>query len=137
VASPDRLARRYAYQVLLLEELAQAGVEVVFLNRAVGASPEDELLLQVQGIVAEYERYADIGIALVMPSMRLCRAERATRGRIGFLGRSNRHNRSPLGRHRPSRKASRLSEGLYRPLATSRGFVRARAFSFMDRSAWL
>jgi site-specific DNA recombinase len=56
VQSPDRLARKYAYQVLLLEEFAQAGVEVVFLNHAGGRSPEDELLLQVQGMVAEYER---------------------------------------------------------------------------------
>jgi site-specific DNA recombinase len=56
VHSPDRLARKYAYQVLLLEEFQQAGVEVVFLNRALGETPEDELLRQVQGMVAEYER---------------------------------------------------------------------------------
>jgi site-specific DNA recombinase len=56
VHSPDRLARKYAYQVLLLDEFQQAGVEVIFLNRALGQSPEDELLLQVQGMVAEYER---------------------------------------------------------------------------------
>src|SRR3954464_9297687 len=56
VHSPDRLARRYAYQVLLTDELHRAGVEIVFLNRALGRSPEDDLLLQVQGMVAEYER---------------------------------------------------------------------------------
>jgi site-specific DNA recombinase len=56
VHSPDRLARKYAYQVLLLDEWQRAGVEVVFLNRAVGTTPEDELLVQVQGMVAEYER---------------------------------------------------------------------------------
>lgn len=56
VHSPDRLARKYAYQVLLLDELATVGVEVVFLNRELGRSPEDDLLLQVQGMVAEYER---------------------------------------------------------------------------------
>src|SRR5215217_1516234 len=56
VHSPDRLARRYAYQVLLIDEFRRAGVEVVFLNRAIGLSPEDYLLLQVQGMVAEYER---------------------------------------------------------------------------------
>ena len=56
VHAPDRLARRYAYQVLLVEELAAAGVEVVFLTRAPGATPEDALLLQVQGVLAEYER---------------------------------------------------------------------------------
>src|SRR5262249_35823422 len=46
VHSPDRLARKYAYQVLLVDELRRAGVEVVFLNRALGQSPEDDLLLQ-------------------------------------------------------------------------------------------
>ena len=56
VHSPDRLARKYAYQVLLMDEFHRAGVEVVFLNRELGRSPEDELLLQVQGMVAEYER---------------------------------------------------------------------------------
>ena len=56
VHSPDRLARRYAYQVLLIEEIRRAGVEIVFLNRPIGLSPEDDLLLQVQGMVAEYER---------------------------------------------------------------------------------
>ena len=56
VHSPDRLARNYAYQVLLLDEWQRRGIEVVFLNRPLGQSPEDDLLLQVQGIVAEYER---------------------------------------------------------------------------------
>ncbi len=56
VHSPDRLARNYAYQVLLLDEFTHAGVPVVFLNRPLGDSPEDDLLLQVQGMVAEYER---------------------------------------------------------------------------------
>src|SRR6266851_1967235 len=56
VHCPDRLARNYAYQVLLLEEFLRAGVEVVFLNREVGQTPEDQLLLQVQGMIAEYER---------------------------------------------------------------------------------
>jgi site-specific DNA recombinase len=56
VHSPDRLARRYSYQVLLLDEFQRAGVEVVFLNRPLGRSPEDDLLLQIQGVVAEYER---------------------------------------------------------------------------------
>ena len=56
VHSPDRLARKYAYQVLLIDEFQRAGVEVVFLNRELGRTPEDDLLLQVQGMVAEYER---------------------------------------------------------------------------------
>ena len=56
VHSPDRLSRKYAYQVILVDEFHKAGVEVFFLNHQLGKSPEDELLLQVQGMVAEYER---------------------------------------------------------------------------------
>src|SRR6266704_2590869 len=56
VHSPDRLARNYAYQVVLVDEFRRSGVEVVFLNRELGQSPEDDLLLQVQGMIAEYER---------------------------------------------------------------------------------
>jgi len=56
VHSPDRLARKYAYQVLLLDEFQRCGVEVIFLNHPLGQTPEEDLLLQVQGMVAEYER---------------------------------------------------------------------------------
>ena len=56
IHSPDRLARKYAYQVLLIEEFRRAGVETIFLNHPVDPTPEGELLLQVQGIIAEYER---------------------------------------------------------------------------------
>jgi site-specific DNA recombinase len=56
VLSPDRLARRYAYQVLILEELRRAGCEVTFLNHGISDNPGDQLLLQIQGAVAEYER---------------------------------------------------------------------------------
>lgn len=56
VHSPDRLARKYAYQVLLLDEFQRCGVEVIFLNHQLGKTPEEDLLLQVQGMVAEYER---------------------------------------------------------------------------------
>jgi site-specific DNA recombinase len=55
--APDRLARRYAYQVLLLEELARSGVEVIFARGGEhSGSPEDELLRQFQRMIAEYER---------------------------------------------------------------------------------
>ena len=56
VHAPDRLARSYAHQVVLMEEFAGAGAEVVFLNRPLGETPEDTLLLQLQGMFAEYER---------------------------------------------------------------------------------
>lgn len=56
IHAPDRLARTYAYQGLWVEEFRRAGGQVIFLNRALGQSPEDALLLQVQGMIAEYER---------------------------------------------------------------------------------
>jgi len=56
VHSPDRLSRSYPYQVLLVDELQRTGVQIAFLNHDIGQSPEENLLLQVQGMVAEYER---------------------------------------------------------------------------------
>src|SRR5918911_1017715 len=56
VHAPDRLARSYAHQAVLVEEFARAGAQIVFLNRPIGHSPEDNLLLQLQGMFAEYER---------------------------------------------------------------------------------
>jgi site-specific DNA recombinase len=56
VHSPDRLARKDASQVLLIDEFPRMGIAVVFLHRELRRSPQEELLLQVQGRVAEYER---------------------------------------------------------------------------------
>jgi site-specific DNA recombinase len=56
IYSPDRLSRKYAYQVLLSEELSRCGVELIFLKAPAGATPEDQLLVQFQGMIAEYER---------------------------------------------------------------------------------
>jgi len=104
--SPDRLARKYAYQALLMEELARAGTSVVFLKAPSGDTPEDALLVQFQGMIAEYERYAELGIVLVMPTARLCRLGGKMSARTALAGRLSRHN------HRLSRKASRVSDGL-------------------------
>src|SRR5262245_39258058 len=54
--SPDRLSRKYAYQVLLLDEFARHGVDVRFLQSPRAETPEDVLLLQFQGMIAEYEK---------------------------------------------------------------------------------
>ncbi len=56
VYTPDRLARRYAYQVLLLEEFRRAACTVEFIERPISDDPHDQLLLQIQGAIAEYER---------------------------------------------------------------------------------
>jgi site-specific DNA recombinase len=56
ITTPDRLARQYVHQVLLLEELAATGCMVEFLDRPMSGDPHDQLLLQIRGAVAEYER---------------------------------------------------------------------------------
>src|SRR5881392_928264 len=71
VAAPDRLARNYVHQVLLIDELAGHGCRVEFLDRPMSDDPHDQLLLQIRGAVAEYER------TLI--------AERMRRGRLAKL----------------------------------------------------
>jgi site-specific DNA recombinase len=56
ITAPDRLARNYVHQVLLLEELQRYGCQVEFLDRPMNQDPHDQLLLQIRGAVAEYER---------------------------------------------------------------------------------
>jgi site-specific DNA recombinase len=80
--APDRLARRHAHQMVLLEELQGYGVEVVFVNRPLGTTAEDQLLLQVQGVVAEYER------AKILERTRRGRIHAARCGRVNVLGRA-------------------------------------------------
>jgi site-specific DNA recombinase len=79
VHSPDRLARKYAYQVLLVDEFQRCSVELIFLNRELGRSPEDDLLLQVQGMVAEYER------AKILERSRRGKRHAAQRGSVNVL----------------------------------------------------
>ena len=76
VTSPDRLARNYVHQMLLLEELERAGSTVEFLDQPMGDTPHDHLLLQIRGAVAEYER------ALIGDRMR---RGRLARYRAGLL----------------------------------------------------
>src|SRR3954470_2737440 len=56
IYSPDRLSRNYAYQVVLMDEFASCGVEVIFINSPRAETPEEALLLQFQGMISEYER---------------------------------------------------------------------------------
>src|SRR5215218_6262626 len=78
--APDRLARRYACQVLLLEELARVGVRVVFAKEPErSGTPEDELLRQFQGMIAECER------AQIAERTRRGKAHRARQGSQAVL----------------------------------------------------
>jgi site-specific DNA recombinase len=79
IYSPDRLSRKYAYQVLLAEELSRCGVELVFLKAPSGSTPEDRLLVQFQGMIAEYER------AQIAERSRRGKRHRAHQGSINVL----------------------------------------------------
>jgi len=80
IYAPDRLARHYAYQVVVLEEFKRAGCEVRFLNHAFGQSPAEQMLLQIQGVFAEYER------ALIKERTRRGRLFAARQGRVNWGG---------------------------------------------------
>src|SRR6202521_2127251 len=80
IYSPDRLSRKYAYQVLLAEEFSRYGVELVFLQSPSGATAEDQLLVQFPGMIAEYER------AQIAERSRRGKRHRAQQGSINVLG---------------------------------------------------
>lgn len=56
ITAPDRLARNYVHQMLLIDELTQRGCRVEFVERPMSDDPHDQLLLQIRSAVAEYER---------------------------------------------------------------------------------
>ena len=74
VLSPDRLARNYAHQWLLMEEFEKLHVQWVFLQNPFGDTPQGKLLTQMQGRMAEYER------AQIHERTRRGRLEKARRG---------------------------------------------------------
>jgi site-specific DNA recombinase len=79
VYSPDRLSRKYAYQIFLMEEFARYGVEVIFIKSPSPTNPEEELLLQFQGMIAEYER------AQIIERSRRGKRHRAKNGSVSIL----------------------------------------------------
>jgi len=56
VLCPDRLSRKQAHQLILSEEFSRYDVDLEFVNYTASSSPEDQLFLQMQGAIAEYER---------------------------------------------------------------------------------
>src|SRR5436309_530100 len=76
ITDPDRLARNYVHQVLILEELQKHGCRVEFLDRPMSQDPHDQLLLQIRGAVAEYER------TLISERMRRGRQRRFQAGKM-------------------------------------------------------
>ena len=77
--APDRLSRKYAYQILLMEELACHGVETLFVKAPQSATAEDQLLVQFQGMIAEYER------AQILERSRRGKRHRAQSGEVNVL----------------------------------------------------
>src|SRR5580700_432577 len=77
--APDRLSRKYAYQILLIEELARNGVETLFVKAPQGVSAEDQLLVQFQGMIAEYER------AQILERSRRGKRHRAQSGEVSVM----------------------------------------------------
>ena len=77
--TPDRLSRKYAYQVLLIEEFSRHGVDTVFIKSSHSQTPEDQLLLQFQGMIAEYER------AQIIERSRRGKRHRAKQGEVSVL----------------------------------------------------
>src|SRR5487761_298560 len=79
VYAPDRLSRKYAYQILLIEEFARQGVETRFVNAPQGTTAEDQLLVQFQGMIAEYER------AQILERSRRGKRHRAQSGEVSVM----------------------------------------------------
>lgn len=91
VLSPDRLSRKYAYLILIVEEFERLGVPIVFLEQPPADDPHSCLLMQIQGAVAEYER------AKLAERYRRGKLHRARQGEVWWTG-------VPLGyRHIPRR----------------------------------
>jgi site-specific DNA recombinase len=76
ITAPDRLARNFVHQALLVEELERHGAVVTFLERPMSQDPHDRLLLQIRGAVAEYER------TLIVDRMRRGRLRRLQTGTL-------------------------------------------------------
>jgi site-specific DNA recombinase len=79
ILSADRLARKYVYQVLLVEEFQKYGTEIIFLQHEHAQTPEGDLLLQMQGMIAEYER------AKIIERSRRGKLHKARKGSVNVL----------------------------------------------------
>ena len=111
ITAPDRLARNYVHQMVLLEELERAGCTVEFLDRPMSQDPHDQLLLQIRGAVAEYER------TLIAERMRRGRQRKLQAGALlpwthvpyGYRVNPERP-RDPAGVHRDEAEAAVIQE---------------------------
>jgi DNA invertase Pin-like site-specific DNA recombinase/transposase len=121
VYAPDRLSRKYAYQILLIEELARHGVDTVFMQAPQAATAEDQLLVQFQGMIAEYER------AQILERSRRGKRHRARQGQVNVLSGAPygyRYTATPREAEKPlaNRRDSDSTVGMIR-----RGFLDAES----------
>lgn len=121
VYAPDRLSRKYAYQVLLIEELGRSGTAVVFLQSPPATTPEEQLLVQFQGMIAEYER------AQIAERTRRGKRHRAKTGVVNVL------SGAPYG-YRYVRKTEACAAH-YEVIASEAEVVR-RVFAKYTREGW-
>ncbi len=121
IYGPDRLSRKYAYQVLLLEEFSRHGVETIFLKSAAAETPEERLRLQFQGMIAEYER------AQIAERSRRGKRHRAKAGCVNVL------SGAPYG-YRYVKK-SEHSQAYYE-IAEVQSEVVRRIFGWYTRELW-
>ena len=121
IYGPDRLSRKYAYQVLLMEEFSRQGVETIFLKSASAQTPEDRLLLQFQGMIAEYER------AQIAERTRRGKRHRAKAGCVNVL------SGAPYG-YRYVRK-SEHSQAYYE-VVEAQAEVVGKIFEWYTRQLW-
>jgi site-specific DNA recombinase len=98
VYSPDRLSRKYAYQLLLEIEFQKWGVELIFLNTPKAQNPEEQLSLHFKSIFAEYER------AQIIERCRRGRNHRAQQGSVSVIP------KAPLGYDYVSKSATSLPQ---------------------------
>lgn len=79
IYSPDRLSRKYAYQLLLEMEFQKCATELIFFNTPQAVNPEDQLSLHFKAIFAEYER------AQITERCRRGRLYRAKQGSVSVI----------------------------------------------------
>jgi len=116
VLSPDRLAREYAHQWLLVEEFKKLNTQLIFLQNPFGDSPQGKLLTQMQGMIAEYER------AQITERTRRGKLEKARRGEFipwafhcyGYRYLPKRHGCAPQVVIEPAQ--AEVVRGMYRAL---------------------
>lgn len=122
VLAPDRLSRNYAYQVIVVEELEQSGVEIRFLNQGLGDTAESKLLVQMQGAFAEFMR------AKILEGMRRGKRYWACRGSASVI------SSAPYG-YRYAPRAAPGALGAYVICLEEAAVVR-RIFECVGKKRW-